>query len=419
MSPELYQGKLTPTTFPNPWRAKADGRIMRHVPITLYCDDTFGNQLKKWNKHISYYYTLSGLPPKVSNQEYLNQVVDYRDWNETIDRSHELWDKTVKGVKDDYKKYSKAFGVQDVITKGFVDILKDRKKKHEAKKILAIAEHKYYKLFNPFLRLLGFDGCHDTPVEVLHVILLGVIKYISNDFLTNTIKPKQANDLLGTWQSFITDSLDLPVLNAAYMYKHHRSMIGKDFKILLQCAPFVFYQFMNEPQQDLWQSGGSFIGQIHSIWRVSSRNSFNIKKTTYGMQIEQFEVAEVSDYYQMRILKRSRKNIDIIHCLNVRHNCHEGRCKVKMSSRDVNDTHEGNPARYMVDHSPTDSFILNTCSFHESEAHRDIASLELQPVPSREFSHAIRMGLESGKQKKIYLTKMKEFSPQTTILPQE
>ncbi|POW18654.1 hypothetical protein PSHT_05497, partial [Puccinia striiformis] len=147
--------KLTPTTFPNPWRAKADGRIMRHVPITLYCDDTFGNQLKKWNKHISYYYTLSGLPPKVSNQEYLNQkVVDYRDWNETIDRSHELWDKTVKGVKDDYKKYSKAFGVQDVITKGFVDILKDRKKKHEAKKILAIAEHKYYKLFNPFLRLL-------------------------------------------------------------------------------------------------------------------------------------------------------------------------------------------------------------------------------------------------------------------------
>ncbi|KAI9622649.1 hypothetical protein KEM48_007139 [Puccinia striiformis f. sp. tritici PST-130] len=67
---ELYQGKLTPTAFPNPWRAKADGQIMRHVPITLYCDDTSGNQSKKWNKHISYYYTLSGLPPKVSNQQY-------------------------------------------------------------------------------------------------------------------------------------------------------------------------------------------------------------------------------------------------------------------------------------------------------------------------------------------------------------
>ncbi|KNE96997.1 hypothetical protein PSTG_09735 [Puccinia striiformis f. sp. tritici PST-78] len=94
--------------------------------------------------------------------------------------------------------------------------------------------------------------CHDTPVEVLHFILLGVIKYISNDFLTNTIKPKQVNDLPGAWQSFITDALDLPVLNAAYMYKHHKSMIGKDFKIILQCAPFVFYQFMNEPRRELW-----------------------------------------------------------------------------------------------------------------------------------------------------------------------
>ncbi|KAI9617216.1 hypothetical protein H4Q26_013081 [Puccinia striiformis f. sp. tritici PST-130] len=316
MSPELYQGKLTPTTFPNPWRAKADGRIMRHL-LTLDCnkknhqDTEVSCCLRAENPTIVnrtsgvrvtcldcesnprqgqpvYCNTLALLVGRAvlpnqkamrlaerpahirkkradkSGEDYIYQflamdswgnrkVVDYRDWNETIDRSHELWDKTVKGVKDDYKKYSKAFGVQDVITKGFVDILKDRKKKHEAKKILAIAEHKYYKLFNPFLRLLGFDGCHDTPVEVLHVILLGVIKYISNDFLTNTIKPKQANDLLGTWQSFITDSLDLPVLNAAYMYKHHRSMIGKDFKILLQCAPFVFYQFMNEPQQDLWR----------------------------------------------------------------------------------------------------------------------------------------------------------------------
>ncbi|EHS63914.1 uncharacterized protein PGTG_20894 [Puccinia graminis f. sp. tritici CRL 75-36-700-3] len=55
--------------LPNPWRKKEDGKILQNVPITLYCDDTPGNKSKKWNKHISYYFTLSGLPPKISNQQ--------------------------------------------------------------------------------------------------------------------------------------------------------------------------------------------------------------------------------------------------------------------------------------------------------------------------------------------------------------
>jgi hypothetical protein len=57
-------------SLPNPWRKKAAGKILRNIPITLYCDDTSGNKSKKWNKHISYYFTLSGLPPKISNQQF-------------------------------------------------------------------------------------------------------------------------------------------------------------------------------------------------------------------------------------------------------------------------------------------------------------------------------------------------------------
>jgi hypothetical protein len=56
--------------LPNPWRIKANGKIIRHVPITLYSDDTSGNTSKQFNKHISFYFTLSGLPPNISNQEY-------------------------------------------------------------------------------------------------------------------------------------------------------------------------------------------------------------------------------------------------------------------------------------------------------------------------------------------------------------
>jgi hypothetical protein len=56
--------------LPNPWRIRASGKIIRNLPITLYSDDTSGNVSKKWNKHISFYFTLSGLPPHISNQEY-------------------------------------------------------------------------------------------------------------------------------------------------------------------------------------------------------------------------------------------------------------------------------------------------------------------------------------------------------------
>ncbi|OAV86269.1 hypothetical protein PTTG_29993, partial [Puccinia triticina 1-1 BBBD Race 1] len=181
-------------------------------------------------------------------------VVDFRDWNETIERSYKLWETAVNHSKDDYINESKALGVQDVINKAFVDMLKDRKKVGEVGKIMALDEHQKHKLFNPFLCLLGFDGCQDTPVEILHVILLGIIKYITIDFLSNTIKPRHVNNLLGAWQSFITHSLDLPEINAAYLYKHHKSMVGKDFKIILQCAPFVFFQFMDEQQRELWRS---------------------------------------------------------------------------------------------------------------------------------------------------------------------
>jgi hypothetical protein len=63
-------GQTQVILLPNMWRKKAERRIIRHMPITLYSDNTSGNQSKKWNKHISYFFTLSGLPPSYTNQNY-------------------------------------------------------------------------------------------------------------------------------------------------------------------------------------------------------------------------------------------------------------------------------------------------------------------------------------------------------------
>ncbi|KAI8457360.1 hypothetical protein BY996DRAFT_6411693 [Phakopsora pachyrhizi] len=56
--------------LPNPWRIKAEGKMIRHVPLSFYADDTSGNISKQWNKHISIFMSLAGLPPKLSNQEF-------------------------------------------------------------------------------------------------------------------------------------------------------------------------------------------------------------------------------------------------------------------------------------------------------------------------------------------------------------
>jgi hypothetical protein len=41
---------------------KAQGKRVLSVPMWVWCDDTSGNQSKKWNKHNSFLVTFAGLP---------------------------------------------------------------------------------------------------------------------------------------------------------------------------------------------------------------------------------------------------------------------------------------------------------------------------------------------------------------------
>ncbi|EFP89671.2 uncharacterized protein PGTG_15634 [Puccinia graminis f. sp. tritici CRL 75-36-700-3] len=352
-------GKTTKFPLPNPWHVRANGRIIRHVPITLYADDTSGNRSKQWNKHISYYYTLSGLPPNMTNQNYnchflatsntagalelADQIVDElnllategftafdaglnqevlvmtmalcflgdspmhaeiantpmpsislnpcrmctlsapgkdckstheyvndflgkdehgdkvpfvpRRWEETIQNTHALWEIGMTRSKKLFDSQSIEYGVRDVVNRACLMIIKDRKASKTKKAVIRkMHKEKSLKLFNPFLRLKGFDGCKDTPVEILHVFLLGVVKYLLRDFMTTTIKPKHLPQLIASWDSFIVQPLELGQIQGKYFVKHYKSLVGKHFRIVLQVAPFVLFQFMNEDQRELWSA---------------------------------------------------------------------------------------------------------------------------------------------------------------------
>ncbi|POW14591.1 hypothetical protein PSTT_02767 [Puccinia striiformis] len=350
------QNKIFGIPLPNPWRKKANKKVIRNIPINLYCDDTSGNKSKKWNKHISYYFTLAGLPPKISNQQFnchflctsniatplelgemvvehdisTNGFVAYdsiigqevlvmtstlsfladspmhaeitnthvpgnalnscrylpnqlRTTEETSKNSEELWTYTKETLNPDkLDKKSAELAVRDQINLKFSRRVFDFQQEKIAllstgeelpthmmqdvpQELLDMEENELQRMFNPFLKLKGFDTVRDTPVEVLHVFLLGPVKYLFQDFMKG-LDDGQKAELLALWISFNTDSLNIPSIRPTSMVQYSSSLVGKDFRIILQAAPFIFFQFMTPSQINIWSSLchlGSLIFQTH------------------------------------------------------------------------------------------------------------------------------------------------------------
>ncbi|KAI7960499.1 hypothetical protein MJO29_005567, partial [Puccinia striiformis f. sp. tritici] len=93
-------------------------------------------------------------------------------------------------MKKRYDIMHKSYGIVDSINDRFIAAKKSFKGNEIVEQLM---KSDYTRLFNPFLRLNGFDGCLDTPVEILHVILLGVVKYMVRDFL-NKLKEKGGDE---------------------------------------------------------------------------------------------------------------------------------------------------------------------------------------------------------------------------------
>ncbi|OAV88755.1 hypothetical protein PTTG_28931 [Puccinia triticina 1-1 BBBD Race 1] len=337
------QNNQTKLNFPNPWRKTADGRIIRHVPITLYCDDTSGNVSKKFNKHISFYFTLAGLPPKLSNQEYnchflstsnrasalellapivgeMNEIkkdgfvafdshimqevlvtglvfsflgdspmhaeitntpnpgsslnpcrmctlhakgkdqrktLDYvqqflrinpdgsearneRTWRLTQERTYELYCSAIEKSHAEFIRKKREWGLTDSLNNRFLEESKNNVRIRELMENLE--ENQPERLFNSILALEGFDGVKDTPVEVLHVALLGFVKYLARDVLSGkNMKPNQKSELAARLQSFNTLGLNIPPINGKSFVTH----IKKIWTALCQLVPFIFVTKIN------------------------------------------------------------------------------------------------------------------------------------------------------------------------------
>ncbi|KAL1683065.1 hypothetical protein EV122DRAFT_202246, partial [Schizophyllum commune] len=156
-------------------------------------------------------------------------------------------DAAMTGVKKRVTALQSASGTKDKVTQRWIDILIDKacemKKKRRFSKD-EIVEHLRKWLdaqpgdkMNPLLSISGLDPSQDTPVEILHTILLGVVKYAWYTLHSSWTEEERALFVVRL-QSTDIDGLTIAPIRAAYMMQYRNNLIGKDFKTLMQTCAF-------------------------------------------------------------------------------------------------------------------------------------------------------------------------------------
>ncbi|KAF8824027.1 hypothetical protein HHX47_DHR9000094 [Lentinula edodes] len=97
----------------------------------------------------------------------------------------------------------------------------------------------------------SLDPHRDTPVEILHVILLGFVKYYWRDAITR-LDDHQKETLKHRLSSLDVSSMGLSPLAGETLVKYARSLTGRDFRAIAQVAPFVLYDLLPAECYEAW-----------------------------------------------------------------------------------------------------------------------------------------------------------------------
>ncbi|KAH9925773.1 uncharacterized protein B0H18DRAFT_1085196 [Fomitopsis serialis] len=96
-----------------------------------------------------------------------------------------------------------------------------------------------------------FDPNQDSPFEALHVVLLGVVKYFWRDAVARqTADGKEI--LKARLTSVDVSGLDISPLRAQTLVQYAGSLVGRDFRAILQVAPTVLYGLIPSEAYEAW-----------------------------------------------------------------------------------------------------------------------------------------------------------------------
>ncbi|KAJ7223043.1 hypothetical protein GGX14DRAFT_626835 [Mycena pura] len=169
-----------------------------------------------------------------------------------------------EGDEAELKKTYTASGIKDKYTEYWInDILSQFKKEVEkgaSKDTVSVALKQWVKdnnddIYSPFLTTDGFDPPRDTPIELLHTILLGVLKYVWHATHKSwTAEQKKTFEL--RLQAANISGLTIEGIRAAYIVQYANSLIGRQFKTLLQCTIFQLHDMTDENLFRAWMTVG-------------------------------------------------------------------------------------------------------------------------------------------------------------------
>ncbi|KAI1783686.1 hypothetical protein LXA43DRAFT_977008 [Ganoderma leucocontextum] len=185
---------------------------------------------------------------------------DTRDKPGTIGILEDIFLEASKvGGQSKAKKKKTEYGVKDTFQDTFTEKIfqfgrKTRGALSQKQKLLDafIAETLPGETLSPVWRIEDLDPHKDTPVEILHVVLLGFVKYFWRDTVSARVGKKNKELLKTRLNSCDVSGLGFAPLSGDTLVTYAGSLTGRDFRVISQVAPFVLYDLVPERCYQTW-----------------------------------------------------------------------------------------------------------------------------------------------------------------------
>ncbi|KAJ7475625.1 hypothetical protein B0H11DRAFT_2427303 [Mycena galericulata] len=163
--------------------------------------------------------------------------------------------KTNSGIKDTY---------QGVFLERIFDIStkRGRTKPKKQADIATLLRTFPPDITSPVWRIKDFDPHQDTPVEILHVILLGFVKYFWRDAVARLKKKEDKELLIARLSSFDVSGLGISPLSGHTLVNYSGSLTGRDFRAIVQAAPFILQGLLPEEKIHAWAALSAVVSLV-------------------------------------------------------------------------------------------------------------------------------------------------------------
>ncbi|KAG1723623.1 hypothetical protein EDB19DRAFT_1898050 [Suillus lakei] len=268
------------------------------VPLIIFMDDVSGNISKQWNKHHTIYMSNASLPREMLDAAQSGVMVwDYK-YNEEVmlipyglflagDHLMQAEECSHAGLSCNYfcrtcdvggtkaYKESKA-GYNSTFMSGNLRTPKKTSQEIQQQFETAFKLGATTKIQNS----VSLTGVQDsasslilntlvelgkklrkctTGSQILHTILLGVVKYFWGQTVFLLEKAKFLYVFQYWLESINQDGLNAPCLNADYICHYKGSLIGKHFKSLAQVMPFIIHNLVPPTVLNAWTVIGELV----------------------------------------------------------------------------------------------------------------------------------------------------------------